>query len=71
MIKLATLLLSLLALSTGCATVRWVKPGSTQADYAEDKQYCELYAVAVVKRIYRPAKIHECMQERGWTEVKE
>lgn len=58
-----------------CSHGQWYKDGATQYDFANDKQYCELYARALndnntwSRSWTEAAKQKQCMYERGWAIV--
>lgn len=51
-----------------CSTI-YTKPGASQMDFANDKQFCALYAqkLAGGPGFAANMKMRECMQERGWS----
>lgn len=66
-------LAALVLLFSACAATKWVKQGSTMADFANDKQFCVLYAkntnenYSAYRGLWTAKIFDECMQERGWT----
>ena len=53
---------------SGCTTI-YTKPGASQMDFANDKQFCALYSqkLAGGPGFAANMKMKECMQERGWS----
>jgi hypothetical protein len=57
----------------GCfAPAVYVKPGATQTEWADDHQFCELYAQRMNENttwsrgITHAAIVRGCLEERGW-----
>ncbi len=71
MTRLAVTVAAVLA-SAACAH-SYVKPGATQEDWANDHQFCELYAQRLNENtswsrgMTHNALVRECLEERGWT----
>lgn len=65
----------LLVFSTGCAATQWAKNGAGREEFANDKQYCNLYAqqmnenYSALRGAWHNKIFGECMTERGWSET--
>ncbi len=71
-------LAALSGLAVACGTPSYfVKPGATQLDWANDHQFCELYAQQMNENtswsrgITHNAIVRNCLAERGWTLQRE
>lgn len=64
---------ALLLLFSACAATKWNKPGATRADFATDKQFCNLYSKSAnenyteYRNMVTITLFNQCMDERGWT----
>jgi hypothetical protein len=52
-------------LVAGCSHT-YSKPGASREDFADDKQFCALYAHQLGTGAVQSIKFRECMEERGW-----
>ncbi len=71
------LVLVALGFAIACAAVRYEKPDATQMDWANDHQFCELYAQRLNENdtwsrgFTHNMIVRRCLVERGWTVQKE
>lgn len=70
-----TALASLLTLAGCSGPARWVKEGATQTDWANDHQWCELYAKQMngntswSSGFSHGLLVQGCLEERGWVKA--
>ena len=67
--------LGAISLMSGCSSMHWHKDGASQENFANDHQYCALYARALNENttwsrgFTENALKKQCMEERGWNRV--
>ena len=76
MIRLLLLGVFLMILTTTCIepTFRtiWSKPGGRQADFARDKEDCELNdGLATIPGVNEFAQLDICLERKGWMRIEE
>jgi hypothetical protein len=61
---------------SACAATNWSKQGATKADFANDKQFCSLYArninenYSLMRQVWTDKIFDECMSDKGWEKQK-
>lgn len=65
-----------MAFGASCAHSRWTRDGATQMEFANDKQFCALYARRLnenytwTRALTESDLFNQCMWERGWQRVR-
>jgi uncharacterized protein YceK len=73
--KKILLLIAAIGLFSGCASTRWYKDGASQEDFANQKEFCVLYARATndnttwSRGFTEGVAAKQCMEEHGWSRV--